>query len=236
MRESSERSIVEITEARPSAGLQDGPPPTITLRLAPAELATIETPDAASAAWLADLCTGLIPLTSGRVRFLEYDWAAMPRSYAAALRGRIGRVFSTGGWIPFLDVASNVLLAQLHHGRERAEDLHNRAVDLACQFGLPGLPLERPGDLSARDLARAACVRAFLGSPALLLLESPAKDAADLTDALLGALAEARDGGTAAIWFTCHDLPGDSPPPLLPFSYRLRLDESGLVAAARGAR
>ena len=114
----------------------------------------------------ADLCSGLMPLAAGSVRFLGHDWSAMPWEYAAALRGRIGRVFQSGGWIGSMDVTTNILLPQLHHTRDDPSDLRERAIALSCAFGLPGLPLLRPGDLAASDLAHAACVRAFLGDPA----------------------------------------------------------------------
>jgi phospholipid/cholesterol/gamma-HCH transport system ATP-binding protein len=135
-----------------------------------------------------------------------------------------------------MDLASNVLLAQLHHRGEDPGVLRERAAELACSFGLPGLPLGRPDDLSAADQARAACVRAFLGRPALLLLETPTSKAPDLADALLAALAEARDDGAAAIWFMRRDPAGRPSAPWLPASHRLRLGETGLAAIARAPR
>jgi len=179
---------------------------------------------------LADLCCGLLPLAAGKVSFLGRDWEAMPQDYAAALRGRIGRVFLSGSWIRFLDVATNILLPQLHHTRDDGNTLRERAAALSCAFGLPGLPLARPGDLAAGDLARAACVRAFLGDPALVLLESPIQGRfAALIPPLLNALAQTRDRGGAAIWFTRSDLIWREPS--LPVTHRLRLGEHGLVPA-----
>jgi phospholipid/cholesterol/gamma-HCH transport system ATP-binding protein len=146
--------------------------PPISLQLLPGELALIEANDPRRAAWFADLCCGLVRLAEGTVTFLGRDWTAMPRDHAAALRGRIGRVFAEGGWIEFVDMATNVLLPQLHHTRRDGREVREEAAKLACVFGLPGLPMGRPRDLSTKDLARAACIRAFLGEPALLLLEA----------------------------------------------------------------
>jgi len=233
---SSDRSILDLAQVRSRTAAPGGSVPSITLRLAPAELVLIETADAATAAWFADLCSGLLPLAEGRASFFEHDWAAMRHDYAAALRGRIGRVFGAGGWLGFLNVAQNILLPQLHHTHENAATLNARAVELACGFGLPGLPLERAGDLPTPDLARAACVRAFLGDPALLLLESPIPgDAPDLAEPLLGALAEARGNGAGAIWLARRDLPGDASL-LLQADRRLRLGERGLTVARRVTR
>jgi phospholipid/cholesterol/gamma-HCH transport system ATP-binding protein len=158
----------------------------------------------------------------------------MPDDYAAALRGRIGRVFASGSWVGFLDVATNILLPRLHHTRDDPSDLRERATALSCAFGLPGLPLVRPGVLAASDLARAACVRAFLGDPMLVLLESPVQGRfTSLVPPLLDALAAARDRGAAAIWFTRSDLVWRDLS--FPATMRMRLGERGLVPVQRTA-
>jgi len=234
---SSGRLLLELSQAQSSNAPPVGPVPPITLRVATSELVVIETPDAAMATWFADLCSGIFSLADGRVSFLEHDWATVQHDYAAAMRGRIGRVFGVGGWIGFWNVAENILLPQLHHTHENLDALTHRATELACGFGLPGLPMELPRDLSTLDLARAASVRAFLGDPALLLLESPVPGGApDLMEPLLGALAQSRNNGAAAIWFARRDLAGDAPPPFLPASQRLSFGENGLLPARRAAR
>ncbi|HKF62079.1 MAG TPA: organic solvent ABC transporter ATP-binding protein [Dongiaceae bacterium] len=168
------------------------------------------------------------------MRFLGHDWAQIPDYYAAALRGRIGRIFADGGWIEFLDVAANVLLPQLHHTHEDVAALRERATQLACAFGLPGLPLGHADDLSALDLARCACVRAFLGKPDLLLLESPVHGRGffvELLSPLLNAIAVARSESTAVIWFTQSDMIWNDRS--FSATHRLHLHEHGLVPARR---
>jgi len=227
-------AILELTDARPTAAPGEARPPAVTLRLMPGELALIDARDADRAAWFADLCCGLLPLAEGSVRFLGRDWAAMPAPYAAALRGRIGRVFAAGGWVEFLDTATNILLPQLHHTRDDPGELREAAARLAHGFGLPGLPTGSPDSLSPTDLARAACVRAFLGDPALLLLESPVQGRfVELFVRLLNALARVRQNGAAAIWLTGSDLVwGDRS---VPAAHRLRLRDNGLMSVRRAA-
>jgi len=220
--------ILDIARARPVAEPDDAPPPLYDLRLEAGDLALVDAPDVAQSRRFADLCSGLVPLAQGSVRFLGRDWTVLPHDFAAALRGRIGRVFAVGGWIPFVDVAANILLPQLHHTRHDRGALRDRATALASSFGLPGLPLERPADLAPRDLAGAACVRAFLGEPLLLLLESPVSGQwAELKTALLQRLAAARSRGAAAIWLTRSDLVWRDR--AFPATHRWRLAESGLV-------
>jgi phospholipid/cholesterol/gamma-HCH transport system ATP-binding protein len=203
--------------------------PLVTLRLTAGQLAMIDTPNPEHATMLADLCTGLLPLANGAVRFLGRDWTGLPHEHVAAMRGRIGRIFGgTGGWIGFIDVETAVLLPRLHHTRRPAGLLRDEAAALARRFGLPGLPLERPNRVSAADLSRAACVRAFLGEPLLLVLESPARGQLDdLLPPLLDVLTAALDRGAAAVWLA----PGDRVwrDASIPVTYRYRLREQGLV-------
>ncbi|HXQ53885.1 MAG TPA: ATP-binding cassette domain-containing protein [Stellaceae bacterium] len=226
--------ILALAASRPLSEPGEPPQPAIELRVMAGELALVDARHATQVAWFGDLCCGLAPLASGSVRFLGRDWSKLPHTYAAALRGRIGRVFSTRSWIGHLDVATNILLPQLHHTREELGELRQRATSLACAFGLPGLPLVRASELSEGDLARAACVRAFLGDPLLLVLESPVQGRyATLVPPLLDALARARDRGAAAIWLTRSDLVWHNPS--VSATHRLRLDDRGVLGTGRAA-
>jgi phospholipid/cholesterol/gamma-HCH transport system ATP-binding protein len=226
--------VLYLHAARPVTLPDHLPISPISLRLMPGELALIDTRNATVTAWFADLCCGLVPLADGDVRFLGQGWTKVPDDFACALRGRIGRVFTNGAWLGFLDMATNILLPQLHHRRDPRDDLRDQATTLARAFGLPGLPLEAPDDLSAIDLARAGCVRAFLGDPALPLLESPLQGRfTELMEPLLNALATVRHNGGAAIWLTRNDLIWSDRS--FPAEHRLRLGERGLVSARAAA-
>ena len=205
----------------------------VSLKVMPGELVLIEARGSPRMAWLADLCCGLVPPAAGSVAFLGRDWAKVPPLFAAALRGRIGRVFAEGGWIATRDVAANVLLPQLHHTRRDAGQLREAAAALAAAFGLPGLPTDRPADLAPLDLARAALVRAFLGEPQLVLLETPLDSRfVDLRAPLLEAIAASRSRGAAVVWLTRSELVWNDPS--IRASQRWRLDEHGLAAERRG--
>lgn len=230
----STQPVLDISNAVPHHGPEEFRIPPITLQLFPGDLALVETSDPRRAAWFADLCSGLVRLAEGSVTFLGRDWTVLTHDHAAALRGRVGRVFGDGGWIEFIDTATNILLPELHHTRRDVRDVREEAAKLACNFGLPGLPMGRPRDLSAKDLARAACIRAFLGGPALLLLESPLQGRfTDLTAPLLEALAAARQNGAAAIWLSNNDLVWRDRS--IPASHRLRLRDYGLISVRRAA-
>jgi phospholipid/cholesterol/gamma-HCH transport system ATP-binding protein len=124
-----------------------------------------------------------------------------------------------------------MVLAPLHHGATDEAGLRREAERLARHFGLDGVPEKSPHELSRLDLARAACARAFLGGPGLLLLESPLDaEAADaLVDPLRAVLEPALAAGAAAVWVTRSPRAWDDPS--FPATQRLALSERGLAPA-----
>jgi phospholipid/cholesterol/gamma-HCH transport system ATP-binding protein len=211
----------------PAAGrLPSGP---FSLQLASGDCVLIECRDPGRAAEFSDLCCGFVMAQQGSVRFLGRDWSQLTSLQAFALRGRIGRVYGTGAWISFLGMDLNILLPQLHHTHRSGTVLREAAAELSRRLGMPGLPLSLPETLSESDRTRAACVRALLGQPRLLLLESPVQARyADLVPPLLNMLAEARDRGAAVIWLTRSDFVWNNKS--FPATARLRLVERGLLS------
>jgi phospholipid/cholesterol/gamma-HCH transport system ATP-binding protein len=225
--------ILTLDAARPADLPATPREAAATLTVAPGDVLLIEARDHRRAALFADLCSGLLPLASGSARFLGHDWAKLSAETAAALRGRIGRVFTDGGWINFLDLETNILLRPLHHTQRSRDALRIDAAALAHRFGLPGLPLGRPVDLPRSDLRRAALVRAFLNNPTLLLLENPLLDQAELLAPLISAIEHARWRGAATIWFTHSDTIWHDRS--LPITARLQLLDRGLVGRMAAA-
>jgi phospholipid/cholesterol/gamma-HCH transport system ATP-binding protein len=194
----------------------------VSLNVCSGELFLIRLARLEQTATFADACAGIIEPISGKVYFLGRNWPKLPPDQANALRGRIGRVFRTANWINHLSLMENILLSQLHHTRRSIRRLRDEAGELAQQFGLPGLPLGLPGDYTTADLRRAACVRAFLGQPLLILLEEPTSGIyAEIISALMAAVRAARERGAAVIWLTQKSLIWRDP--TLPVSQRYRL-------------
>lgn len=201
------------------------------LAVLPGELVLIQANDTDHIRAFTDLCCGLAPARAGHVRILGRDIAELAPDDARALRARIGVVPLEGGWAPHLSVADSILLPALFHRMAGYAELRDRAAELCRRFGLPGLPLERPDRLPQADLARAACARAFLARPALLLLESPLRgdSVSDLRAPLLDALAAAREA--ACVWLTTSlSVWSDR---AMPARRRFRLGASGLQRVQR---
>jgi phospholipid/cholesterol/gamma-HCH transport system ATP-binding protein len=176
---------------------------------------------------IADAVAGLTRPIRGAVYLLGMDWQALSPDQANALRGRIGRVFTAGNWISHLSLMENILLPQLHHTRRSVSEMCAEAAVLAEQFGLPGIPVGLPGDFLTTDLQRAAWVRAFMGRPALVLLEEPATGMnSEAVSGLINVIRTARDRGAAVLWLTREDMIWRDPS--LPVTYRYRLDAGKL--------
>jgi phospholipid/cholesterol/gamma-HCH transport system ATP-binding protein len=153
---------------------------------------------------------------------------------ANALGGLIGRVLADPGWLPFLDATTNILLPQLHHTRLALEVLQARAAGLADEFGLPGLPGGSIGRLAPEDLARAGYVRAFLGRPKLVVLESPVQGLfGDMVPPLLRQVSEVQDRGGAAISLTRSRLVWDRTRPSRATRLQVRTPCSSTVPRKR---
>jgi phospholipid/cholesterol/gamma-HCH transport system ATP-binding protein len=220
--------VLEMRGARPHTATGQLSALLLDFRVMPGQCIVIEVQDATLAAEFVDLCCGLLLPLEGQVRFLGHDWSAVSYEHAAAMRGHIGRTYGANSWISFLGTDQNILWPQLHHTRRPEPMLRETAAELARSFGLPGLPLTSPDGLTRGDLVRADCVRAFLGDPRLVIIESAALErVANLEPALLNALTATRDPQTCSIWLA----PGDSSwkDRAFPATMRLRLTEHGLV-------
>jgi phospholipid/cholesterol/gamma-HCH transport system ATP-binding protein len=99
-------------------------------------------------------------------------------------------------------VAQNITAGRPRNTRRAVEEIEEEAIELRRDFGLPELPRGRPANLRWQDLLMAACVRAFVGAPDLILLENPTSGHAEGMVPLLKAVHAARQRGAAILWMT----------------------------------
>ncbi|MGB5641161.1 MAG: hypothetical protein WBM63_18780, partial [Sedimenticolaceae bacterium] len=175
----------------------------LDLELQPGDLQLVFSRDATRSTAVVDALLGLDGLAQGEVQLLGRAWTDLTQTEANRLRGNIGRVLSAGNWMEGRSVMENLLLPIRHHTILPDEMLREMACDLARHFGLPGLPTLLPHQCPESDLQRAACIRAFLGRPQLVILEHP-MDFADygLFVPLMEAIQQMRRRHGAVIWFT----------------------------------
>lgn len=196
---------VLVVEDVTISGTDDGHPVRMhgSIRADTGDLIIIQVADLHQAELWADVASGVRRPSSGQVSILGNDLATLDDETRAWLRGRIGRVFSRGNWLDRLSLLDNILLAARHHSERDEDDLKTKASALAAAFGLPGIPLGMPDGIDRIDLQRAACVRAFLGSPVLIILEDPTYAAHEvMLKPLVDVIRAARDRGAAVMWFS----------------------------------
>lgn len=123
----------------------------------------------------------------------------------AGLRRRyLGYVLQTGGLLPYLSVADNLLLPlrmnRLAQGRERV-------VAISRRFGVADCLARKPVSLSGGQRQRVAILRALIHAPAIVLADEPtaAVDRRRALQIVQELRALARDEGVAIVMVT-HDL------------------------------
>lgn len=198
--------IVEADAAQIAAAGPSRPALAFGLRVLPGQLHLVHSRDPVRSEVLADALLGLTPASRGAIAFNGEDWRRLPGDTAFNRRRIVGRVPGRGGWMETRSVMDNVLLPMRHHTLLPDATLRTAASDIARRFGLPGLPLQLPGRCAEADLRRAACVRAFLGRPTLVILEHPSgRGDPDLLSPLIDAIQQVRRRRGAVIWLTEHE-------------------------------
>jgi phospholipid/cholesterol/gamma-HCH transport system ATP-binding protein len=148
-------------------------------------------------------------------------------------RRRIGAVMQTDVWPAHMSVLESILLAGAYHFNRGRDEMIEDATELARLFALPGLPTGRRETTPRRALVRAACVRGFLGTPDLVVVQDTVlEQAAELAVPMAQAISTAKDRGGAVLWITAS-LAARAAEFVEPEQV-LRLGEQGLVRARRG--
>jgi cell division transport system ATP-binding protein len=110
--------------------------------------------------------------SSGRLRLLGADTAALDRNARAALRRRIGIVFQNAWLLDELSAADNVALPLRIAGAPEHE-IGDNVAELLAWVGLAGRENACAGTLSGGERQRVAVARAVVGRPALLVADEP---------------------------------------------------------------
>ena len=189
-----------------ATGTHDASLENVSLDVGAGELVLVHLDKRHARVPLLDAALGLRNPDRGKVAIEGRLWSTMTVREAAQARSHIGCIFDRAEWIANLEVDKNILLAQQHHTAISDAELRQSAEVLARHFGLEELPRERPHSVPEQLLRRAACVRALLGSPRLLVLERPTRDVClDLAEPLMVAMEPLREQGTAVLWTTTSD-------------------------------
>jgi phospholipid/cholesterol/gamma-HCH transport system ATP-binding protein len=208
-------------------------PTKLDLELPRRSVTFIQVDDESDASALVDLCLGMTDPSAGHVRFLGVDWASRTPRERMFRRRRIGAVMQTDVWPAHMTVLDSVLVAGSYHFKQTRAEMLAHATELARLFALPGLPTGRRETTPRRALVRAACVRGFLGSPDLIIVQDGVlEQATELAVPMAQAISSARDRGGAILWIATSLTAAAAE--FVEAEQVLRLGEQGLVRARRG--
>jgi ABC-type branched-subunit amino acid transport system ATPase component len=129
-------------------------------------------PNGAGKTTLMNVVSGLLRPTAGKVVFCGEDVTAAP-AYKRARRG-LARTFQAPRLFNHLSVIENVLTHTWAGADNRGEEAQRAfAGDLLIRFGLSRHRESAPSSLNLGGQRRVEIVRAFVGNPALLMLDEP---------------------------------------------------------------
>jgi phospholipid/cholesterol/gamma-HCH transport system ATP-binding protein len=205
---------------------------TVDFDLAHREVAVVELDEDSDAGGFIDLCLGLAEPPSGEVYCLGRSWRSESYHDRLAHRSRIGTLVDSEIWPAHMPVAQVALAPQLYHTKQTEHEAIAAATILARRFGLPGLPIAPSEHVPRADLVRAACVRAFLGTPEFVLIADPALESmTELGTPIAQAIGAVHDRGGAVLWL----LNAASAPAAryVTADHVWRLDDRGLTRARR---
>jgi putative ABC transport system ATP-binding protein len=146
----------------------------VSLKLEPGELMAVLGPSGAGKSSLLAVCGGLLTPTSGKIFINGTEITALKRSRLTEIRReQIGFVFQQSNLVPSLTALDQLLLLVHLRGRRAKSADIERARSLLQEVGVAERANHRPNQLSGGEKQRVGIARAFMMSPALLLVDEP---------------------------------------------------------------
>ena len=182
----------------------------VSLSIQPGEAVGLVGESGSGKSTLGRIAIGLLPPSTGSVRFDGQDLAALPASAVRKLRRRMQIIFQDpwGALNPRHTIGQ--LIAEpllLHTGMSRAQ--RQQQVELLAQRMQLGLPLlaRYPAQLSGGQLQRVCIARALATQPDLLVLDEPTSSLdVSVRAGILELLDTLRRETGVAMLFISHDL------------------------------
>ncbi|MBI4457612.1 ATP-binding cassette domain-containing protein, partial [Candidatus Uhrbacteria bacterium] len=145
----------------------------LSMRVYPGDLVALVGPSGSGKSTAMNIIGTLDNPTSGRVRVLGKDVAALSEKAISDMRSKdIGFVFQQFNLVPSLTALENVMLPRMLRG-DADPKTKRRAVDLLASVGLSARAGHRPMQLSGGEQQRVAIARAFMNEPSIILADEP---------------------------------------------------------------
>lgn len=134
----------------------------LTFSVSQGEFVCVVGPSGCGKSTLLRIMAGLLPMTSGDIRFGQMD----------TVRPRTAMVFQGQGLFPWMKVLDNVAFGLEMQGMDK-KTRHAQAHNFLEKVGLKNFTDAFPHTLSGGMRQRVAILRAFLADPEILLMDEP---------------------------------------------------------------
>ena len=125
---------------------------------------------------LLHLLAGLETITSGQIKFENYDFQDLTLDELASIRRtNIGFVYQFHHLIPEFKAIDNAAFPLLLNGQSR-EVAYEKSRQILAKFGLEKRLFHKPNQLSGGERQRVAIARALIHDPKFVLLDEPTGD------------------------------------------------------------
>ncbi|HEY0931568.1 MAG TPA: ABC transporter ATP-binding protein [Gemmatimonas sp.] len=182
-----------------------------SLTIARGETVFLHGPSGSGKTTLLGLLAGVLQATSGEVRVLGQNFAAMSSGARDAFRARhLGYVFQMFNLIPYLSVRENILLPIRLEAQRRqrlgAQSFDEAVQDVASQLDIARY-LDSPiAELSVGQQQRVAAARALIGHPEVVIADEPTSALdTDRREQFLELLFRSCEKAGATLIFVSHD-------------------------------
>jgi putative ABC transport system ATP-binding protein len=146
----------------------------VSLDLQPGQLMAVVGPSGSGKSSLLAVCGGLRTPTGGQIFINGTEITALrPDKLTEVRRDHIGFVFQQSNLVPALTAVDQLLLTVHLRGRRPGRADRERALALLREVGMEHRADRRPHQLSGGERQRVGIARAFMGEPALLLVDEP---------------------------------------------------------------
>ena len=125
---------------------------------------------------LLHLLAGLETITSGQIKFENYDFQNLTLDELASIRRKnIGFVYQFHHLIPEFKAIDNAAFPLLLNGKSK-EVAYEKSRQILAKFGLEKRLFHKPNQLSGGERQRVAIARALIHEPKFVLLDEPTGD------------------------------------------------------------
>ena len=150
--------------------------------------------------------SGMDEITGGSVWFDGENLSAMGEEERAQMRlKKMGFVFQNAQMLKTLTILDNIILPGLVAGKEDADIIRKRAVDLMEQMGISQIADRDIRKVSGGQLQRASICRAMINNPEVLFMDEPTGALnSEATEQVLEILKKLNEQGVTIVMVT-HD-------------------------------